>query len=90
MHLFRVCDEGTRLRMQAINRLPRPEKNRDHAEEMLAAMRQAGSIEYAVAVANRLARDGVRHFERDLGFIPENAAKAVLRQVAHYVTTRPL
>ena len=33
---------------------------------------------------------GVRHFERDLAFIGNNEAKAVLRQIAHYVTTRAL
>ena len=41
-------------------------------------------------LADRLAHRGVRHFERDLDFIDNNEAKAVLRQIAHYVTTRSL
>ncbi len=54
---------------------------------MLGAMKSAGSIDHAIAVADRLAQAGVRRFERDLGFIPENASKAVLRQIA--ITSRP-
>jgi hypothetical protein len=66
------------------------EKTFDMALEMLEAMKRCGSIDYAVDLTARLARQGVRKFERDLDFIPENAAKAVLRQVAYYVITRPL
>lgn len=90
IHLFRVCDERTRRRMSQINRIPRRRKTQAHADEMLAAMKKAGSIEYAIELADQLAQDGVRRFESDLDFIPENEAKAVLRQIAHYVTTRPL
>lgn len=90
IHLFRHASEPLRRRMATINALPRSQKSQDHAEEMLAAMQRAGSIEYAIALADRLAHRGVSHFERDLGFIENNRAKAVLRQIAHYVTTRPL
>jgi geranylgeranyl diphosphate synthase type II len=90
IHLFRTTDDATRRRMAAINAMPRAEKTQAHAEEMLVAMHLAGSIEYAIALADRLAHQGVRHFERDLDFIDNNPAKAVLRQIAHYVTTRPL
>jgi geranylgeranyl diphosphate synthase type II len=90
IHLFRTADEATRRCMAAINAMPRMEKTPAHAEEMLAAMRDAGSIDYAIALADRLAHRGVRHFERDLDFIDNNPAKAVLRQIAHYVTTRLL
>lgn len=90
IHLFRVADKPTRLRVQAILRLPRIEKTQQDAEEILAAMQQYGSIEYGIALADRLAHKGVYHFEKDLSFIPESESKAILRQVAHYVTTRPL
>jgi geranylgeranyl diphosphate synthase type II len=90
IHLFRTANARVRLRMRALNALPREAKTFAHAEEMLAAMREAGSIEYAIGVADRLAHRGVRHFERDLDFIDNNEAKAVLRQIAHYVTTRSL
>ena len=90
IHLFRTASPAVTQRMAAINAMPRMAKNFDHALEMLEAMRTAGSIDYAIAVADRLARDGVRRFERDLAFVPENPAKAVLRQIANYVTTRPL
>ena len=90
IHLFRSASPRVRRRMSAINALSREEKTFAHAEEMLAAMRKAGSIEYAIALADRLAHRGVRHFERDLDFIDNNEAKAVLRQIAHYVTTRSL
>jgi geranylgeranyl diphosphate synthase type II len=90
IHLFRTASERVRRRMSAINRMPRMAKTDEHAEEMLAAMQRAGSIEYAIALADRLAHRGVRHFERDLAFVENNEAKAVLRQIAHYVTTRPL
>ena len=53
-------------------------------------MHKLGSIEYAVELADQLAHEGVRRFEHDLAFIPENEAKALLRQIANYVTTRPL
>lgn len=90
IHLFRSASARVRKRMTAINRLPRAEKTFAHAEEMLDAMHRAGSIDYAIALADRLAHRGVKHFERDLAFIEDNEAKAVLRQIAHYVTTRPL
>lgn len=90
IHLFREAPEPVRRRMQEINSLPRAEKTQAHAEEMLAAMQRAGSIDYAIAVADRLANQGVRRFEKDLSIIGENPAKAVLRQIANYVTTRAL
>ena len=90
IHLFRSATPGVRARMSRLNAMPRARKTQAHAEEMLAAMKRVGSIDYAIALADRLARLGVRHFERDLGFIAETPAKAVLRQVANYVTTRPL
>ncbi len=90
IHLFREIGPKQRQRLLEIIRLPRTEKRFEDAEEILAAMKQAGSIEYAVEVADRLAHEGVRRFEEDLAFIPENEAKALLRQIANYVTTRPL
>jgi geranylgeranyl diphosphate synthase, type II len=90
IHLFRSTSDAVRERMTAINRLPRVQKTQAHAEEMLDAMHHAGSIDYAIALADRLAHRGVKHFERDLDFVADNHAKAVLRQIAHYVTTRPL
>lgn len=90
IHLFRHASAALRQRMTALNALPRSQKTPAHAQEMLAAMQQAGSIDYAVALADKLAHQGVKHFEHDLGFIENNPAKAVLRQIAHYVTTRAL
>jgi geranylgeranyl diphosphate synthase type II len=90
IHLFREADPPTRARMEELIRLPRTEKTQADAEEMLAAMERLGSIEYGIALADRLAHEGVRHFEEDLTFMPETEAKGVLRQIANYVTTRPL
>ena len=90
IHLFRTAPPAVRARMKEINALPRAEKSFAQAEEMLEAMRACGSIDYAIAHADRLANKGVRRFERDLQFIGENPAKAVLRQIANYVTTRAL
>ncbi|MBP7659320.1 MAG: polyprenyl synthetase family protein [Burkholderiaceae bacterium] len=90
IHLFRTASERVRKRMSRINAMPREAKTQAHAEEMLAAMHKLGSIDYAIGVADRLAHRGVKHFERDLDFIGNNEAKAVLRQIAHYVTTRSL
>jgi len=90
IHLFREASERVRRRMTKINAMPRAEKTLAHAEEMLAAMRKVGSIDYAIGLADRLANQAVRRFEKDLAFIDENPAKAVLRQIANYVTTRAL
>jgi len=90
IHLFREADAATRARMGEINALPRVDKPFVLAEEMLAAMRTVGSIDYAIGHADRLANEGVRRFEADLRFLPENPGKAVLRQVSNYVTTRAL
>jgi len=90
IHLFRSADPRTRARMAEINALPRTAKSFALAEEMLAAMQRFGSIEHASNLADRLARQGVARFERDLRFLPENPGKAVLRQVANYVVTRAL
>jgi geranylgeranyl diphosphate synthase, type II len=90
IHLLRNATDAVCERITEIIRLPRSQKSQQDAEEILAAMHQHGSIEYAVELADRLAHDGVRHFEADLAFLPESEAKAVLRQIANYVTTRPL
>lgn len=90
IHLFRTADARTRARLEQILRLPRPRKTQADAEEILAAMRRFGAIDYAVALADRLAHEGVRRFEADLAPLAESEAKAVLRQIANYVTTRPL
>lgn len=90
IHLFRSADPATRARMAAMNARRRADKTFDDALDMLDAMKTVGAIDYAVSVADRFARAGVRRFERDLAFIDENPAKAVLRQIANYVTTRPL
>ena len=90
IHLFREADEATRARLyENINR-PRAEKSQGDAEDILAEMNRHGSIEYAIELADRLAHEGVRRFETDLAFLPETEAKGVLRQIANYVTTRPL
>ena len=73
-----------------ILRLPRDQKTQADAEEILGEMERFGSIDYAIDLADRLAHEGVHHFETDLTFIPEMEAKGVLRQIANYVTTRPL
>lgn len=88
--LMRKADEPLRKRMLTHLAIPRADKTQDHAIEMLKEMRRHGCIEYAVDLADRLAHQGVRRFEEDLSFIEENEPKAVLRQIAHYVTTRPL
>lgn len=90
IHLFRTVDPITRRRLNEICHRPRFEKTQEDAEEILETMHLFGSIEYAIDLANRLAHEGVRRFEEDLAFIPETEAKGVLRQIANYVTTRPL
>lgn len=90
IHLFRTAPRATVARMRAINALPRAAKTIGLAEEMLAVMQRVGSIDYAIAVAHRLANSGVARFERDLANVPDNAGKAVLRQIANYVTIRTL
>lgn len=90
IHLMREAKPALRKRIMAIIQLSRTEKTFADAEEVLAAMHKMGSIEYAIELADQLAHEGVRRFEEDLSFIPENEAKALLRQIANYVTTRPL
>lgn len=90
IHLFREADPDTRRRMEEIIRLDRREKTQEDAREILRAMEEAGSLEYGFDLADRLAHRGIRKFEEDLDFLPDSEAKGVLRQVANYVTTRPL
>jgi geranylgeranyl diphosphate synthase type II len=90
IHLFRTADDEVRERLHELVSLPRAKKSQRDAEEILAYMRRFGSLDYAIELADKLAHEGVRHFEEDLDFLPESEAKAVLRQIANYVTTRPL
>lgn len=90
LHLFRSAKSGERERLQEILATRRQDKRFADAQELLAAMERHGSIEYAIQLADRLAHAGVERFESDLDLLPENEAKAVLRQIANYVTTRPL
>lgn len=88
--LFRKADPETRLRLSSLLFRPRSQKTFAEMKEVLAEMHRHGSIEYAIALADRLAHEGAQRFEEDLAFLPETEAKAVLRQIANYVTTRPL
>lgn len=90
IHLFRTAPEPERERLRRNVLRPRAAKRQADAEEVLEAMHRHGSVEYAIAVADRFARRGVASFERDLVEVEENEYKAVLRQIANYVTTRPL
>lgn len=90
IHLFRTADPATRRRLERNVLRPRAEKTQADALEVLEAMKEFGSLEYAIDLADRLAHQGVARFEEDLAFLPESEAKGVLRQIANYVTTRPL
>lgn len=90
LHLFREAEGSELARMHDIIARRRKDKTQDDAEEVLAAMHRHGSIDYAIALADRLANDGTEQFETGLEVLPENEGKGVLRQVAYYVTNRPL
>ncbi len=90
IHLFNHAKPSVVKRMTEINAMPRADKEQSLAEEMLHEMHKVGSIEYATALADKLANQGVKRFEHDLAFIEDNEGKALLRQVANYVTTRAL
>jgi geranylgeranyl diphosphate synthase type II len=90
IHLFRSASARDHARLRELVVAPRQAKSFADAQELLAAMQRVGSIDHAIALADRLAHHGVRRFEQDLAFLAESEAKAVLRQIANYVTTRPL
>lgn len=90
IHLMRSVSARERPEMERLVLLPRAEKTQADAQTILAAMEHHGSIDYALDVADRLAHRGAKRFELDLKFVDENESKGVLRQVANYVTTRPL
>jgi geranylgeranyl diphosphate synthase type II len=90
IHLMRTADEQDRVRLHQLLTHSRSGRSQTNAEEILDAMQRYGSIDYAIDLADRLALRGAQRFERDLRFVPENEGKALLRQIANYVTTRPL
>lgn len=90
IHVMRTADETDRRWLAGLLRLPRSRKTQRDAERVLDIMQRYGSIDYALDVADRLAHRGTRRFEHDLAFLDENEGKGVLRQIANYVTTRPL
>jgi geranylgeranyl diphosphate synthase type II len=90
IHLFRTAPPAVSNDLRQIILKSRSEKHPEHVRALFEAMQEHGSIEYATALADRLAHEGVRRFEADLAFIPETEAKGVLRQIANYVTTRAL
>lgn len=90
IHLMRNANTRDRRRLLRLLRQPRSRKRQEDAEEILEAMRRYGSLDYAIALADRLAQLGAERFETDLAPVPESEAKGVLRQIANYVTTRPL
>ncbi|MBB5911942.1 geranylgeranyl diphosphate synthase type II [Nocardia transvalensis] len=90
IHLMRTAPERDRLWLRELLALQRDGRSQDDAERILHTMHRHGSIEYALDVADTLARRGTARFEADLAFLPENEGKGVLRQIANYVVTRPL
>ncbi|WP_037681582.1 polyprenyl synthetase family protein [Streptomyces griseus] len=91
IHLLRtVPDPEERALLRKIVLRPRHEQNDADVRVVLRSMHRHGCVDYAVALADDLAARGIAHFERDLDVVPENQGKAVLRQIAHYVTSRPL
>ncbi|MFF3336316.1 polyprenyl synthetase family protein [Streptomyces sp. NPDC002888] len=91
IHLLRsVPDPEERELLRKIVLRPRQEQNEADVRLVLESMHRHRSVDHAVALADDLAVRGIAHFERDLDVVPENKGKAVLRQIAHYVTSRPL
>ncbi|MFI6098137.1 polyprenyl synthetase family protein [Lentzea sp. NPDC051213] len=90
IHLARTCGEATRQWIHELLATSRANRTFGDAQDLLRAMDRHGSVDYAIEVADRLAHQGVQHFEEDLAFLPETEAKGVLRQIANYVTSRPL
>lgn len=90
IHLMRGLRGKQRREVLEWLNQPRTKKRVSEAEWVLDLMHQKGSIEYGIEAASSYARQGTELFEKDLGFIPESEAKAVLRQVADYVNTREL
>jgi geranylgeranyl diphosphate synthase type II len=90
IHLMRTAPDDERPRLRQLLAGSRSGRSQSDAEEILDAMQRHGSIDYAIDLADRLARRGAQLFERELEFVPENDGKALLRQIANYVTTRPL
>ena len=90
IHLFRCASPAERRILEEFIALPRAQKQLADAQTVLGIMHRRGSVEYALTVAERFAHAGVRSFEEQLRDVPETEAKGVLRQIAHYVTTRDL
>jgi geranylgeranyl diphosphate synthase, type II len=90
IHLFRCASATERRTLEEFVALPRAQKQLADAQTVLGIMHKRGSVEYALTVAERFAHAGVRSFEEQLRDVPETEAKGVLRQIAHYVTTRDL
>ncbi|WP_309505188.1 polyprenyl synthetase family protein [Streptomyces sp. KM273126] len=87
IHLLRTAtDPWEHELLRQIILRPREEQKAKDVQVVLEYMRRFGSID----LADDLAARGIANFERDLDVIPENTGKAVLRQIAHYVTSRAL
>ena len=90
IHLMRTASAKDLVWLTRLLARTRGAKTQHDAERVLEAMQRYGSIDYAIGVADRLAHRGTARFEADLAFLDENESKGILRQIANYVTTRPL
>jgi geranylgeranyl diphosphate synthase type II len=90
IHLMRSVSKRERRELLGWLGRRRSERTLAESRHVLRRMERNGSIEHARAVAARHAARGATLFEETLVFIPQSEAKAILRQVIHYVNTRPL
>lgn len=90
IHLMRSLAGKERGEVAEWLTLPRTGKTFAEARWLLGLMEREGSLDYGRKVSADFARLGTRLFAESLEFLPESESKAILRQVAHYVTTRDL
>jgi geranylgeranyl diphosphate synthase type II len=90
IHLMRSLVGNERDSVLKWLALPRGQKSFADAQWLVSLMQRQGSIEYGRVSAAKFAARAANLFDEQLGFIPESEGKALLRQVIHYVNTRPL
>ena len=90
IHAMTGHEPERRRLLEAIYAKPRAEKTDEDIAMVLDAIHRTESIDYARAVAGRLAESAKRLFDRRFDWIPAGPHRRFIEEMIHYMITRPL
>lgn len=88
IHAMAMADPMRRARLEAVYAKPRLEKSAADIAEVLQAMHELGSIDYARDIAGRLTHSARRFFDRRFRWLPAGPHRRFIEAMIEYMISR--